>query len=185
MKKFLKIFLPIFLGIFLCWYAYNQFNEQQLKQIRETFLKVNYWYIALAVFLGFLSDISRAIRWELMLRPIGYTTSLLHRIMAVFIGYLINVTIPRSGEVSRALLVSNYDGVPFEKSFGTIISERVIDLLLLFFFTSLAFLLQFDIISTFLLSKIPFQKFLLLLGILGITFISLIYFIYTSKYSFF
>jgi len=133
MKKWLKITLPLLVGGFLCWYAYQQFTEEQFTEIKKTFLVADYFYIILAVFLGFLADVSRAVRWELMFRPMGYKTSLLHRIMAVFMGYLVNVTIPRSGEVSRALLVSNYDGVPFEKSFGTIISERVIDLLLVIF----------------------------------------------------
>ena len=121
------------MGGFLCWYAYQQFTEEQFTEIKKTFLVADYFYIILAVFLGFLADVSRAVRWELMFRPMGYKTSLLHRIMAVFMGYLVNVTIPRSGEVSRALLVSNYDGVPFEKSFGTIISERVIDFTLVIF----------------------------------------------------
>ena len=181
MKKGLKLTLPLLVGGFLCWYAYQQFSEEQFSEIKKTFLSANYFYIALAVVLGFLSDLSRALRWELLLRPIGYRTSLLHRAMAVFIGYLVNVTIPRSGEVSRALLVSNYDGVPFEKSFGTIISERVIDLLLLLLFTSAAFVLQFDVISHFLLSKIPFQKLLLLLVIGGISFFLFLFLVHTSE----
>ena len=185
MKKFLKIALPIFVGVFLCWYAYRQFNEEQFVQIKHTFLNADYFYIILAVFLGFLSDLSRAIRWHLLLKPLGYRTAFLYRAMAVFIGYLVNVTIPRSGEVSRALVVSNYDGVPFEKSLGTIISERIIDLLLLFLFTMLAFILQFEVISNFLLSKIPFQKLMWLMGIGGFSFIVFLYFIYTSDKPFF
>lgn len=183
--KLLKIIFPILLGIFFCWYAYQQFTASQLSDIKETFLKANYFYIALAVLLGFLSDLSRAVRWDLLLRPLGYKTKTLHRVMAVFIGYLVNVTIPRSGELSRALLISNYDAVPFEKSLGTIISERVIDLLLLFIFTLLAFIFQFDVISEFLLSKIPFQK-LLILGIVSvIVVVVFFYLIYTSTNRFF
>ena len=185
MKKWLKIALPLFVGGFLCWYAYQQFTEEQFSEIKKTFLTANYFYILLSVFLGFLSDISRVVRWELMLRPMGYKTSLLHRTMAVFMGYLVNVTIPRSGEVSRALLVSKYDGVPFEKSFGTIISERVIDLLLLFLFTATAFVLQFEVISNFILSKIPFEKLLWMLLIGGVSFAIFLYLIYTSERRFF
>ena len=101
--------------------------------------------------------------------------------MAVFIGYLVNVTIPRSGEVSRALLVCNYDEVPIDQSLGTIISERVIDMLLLLLFTAVAFVLQFEVINTFLLSKIPFQKLLWLLIGGGLLFVVLLYFIYNSQ----
>ena len=181
MKKKLKITLPLLVGGFLCWYAYQQFTEEQFAEIKQTFLTADYFYIILAVFLGFLADVSRAVRWEFLLRPMGYRTSLLHRTMAVFMGYLVNVTIPRSGEVTRALLVSNYDKVPFEKSFGTIISERVIDLLLLLLFTATAFVLQFDVISSFILSKIPFEKLLWLMLIGGVSFIAFLYLVYTSQ----
>lgn len=181
MKKVLKLTLPLAVGVFLCGYAYSQFTEEQLSQVKTTFLNANYYYIGFSVFLGFLSDFSRAIRWEFLLRPLGYRTSLLHRTMAVFIGYLVNVTIPRSGEVSRALLVSNYDEVPIDQSLGTIISERVIDMLLLLLFTAVAFVLQFEVISTFLLSKIPFQKLLWLLIGGGLLFVVLLYFIYNSQ----
>lgn len=181
MKKLLKITLPLAVGVFLCAYAYSQFTEEQLSQVKTTFLSANYYYIGFSVFLGFLSDFSRAIRWEFLLRPLGYRTSLLHRTMAVFIGYLVNVTIPRSGEVSRALLVSNYDEVPIDQSLGTIISERVIDMLLLLLFTAVAFVLQFEVISNFLLSKIPFQKLLWLLIGGGLLFVVLLYFIYNSQ----
>lgn len=181
MKKTLKLTLPLLVGGFLCWYAYQQFTEEQFAEIKKTFLSADYFYIILSVFLGFLADMSRAVRWEFLLRPMGYRTSLLHRAMAVFMGYLVNVTIPRSGEVSRALLVSNYDGVPFEKSFGTIISERVIDLLLLTAFTGVAFVLQFDVISSFILSKIPFQKLLWIALIGGVSFVVFLYLVYTSE----
>ena len=181
MKKVLKLTLPLAVGVFLCGYAYSQFTEEQLSQVKTTFLSANYYYIGFSVFLGFLSDFSRAIRWEFLLSPLGYRTSLLHRTMAVFIGYLVNVTIPRSGEVSRALLVSNYDEVPIDQSLGTIISERVIDMLLLLLFTAVAFVLQFEVISTFLLSKIPFQKLLWLLIGGGLLFVVLLYFIYNSQ----
>ena len=86
MKKLLKITLPLAVGVFLCAYAYSQFTEEQLSQVKTTFLSANYYYIGFSVFLGFLSDFSRAIRWEFLLRPLGYRTSLLHRTMAVFIG---------------------------------------------------------------------------------------------------
>ena len=181
MKKVLKLTLPLAVGVFLCGYAYSQFTEEQLSQVKTTFLSATYYYIGFSVFLGFLSDFSRAIRWAFLLRPLGYRTSLLHRTMAVFIGYLVNVTIPRSGEVSRALLVSNYDEVPIDQSLGTIISEGVIDMLLLLLFTAVAFVLQFEVISTFLLSKIPFQKLLWLLIGGGLLFVVLLYFIYNSQ----
>ena len=92
MKRTLKLTLPLLVGGFLCWYAYQQFTEEQFAEIKKTFLSADYFYIILSVFLGFLADMSRAVRWEFLLRPMGYRTSLLHRAMAVFMGYLVNVT---------------------------------------------------------------------------------------------
>lgn len=163
--KVLKTFIPLLLGVFLCWYAYSQFTEEQLVEIKTKFIDANYFYIGLSVFLGFLSHILRAVRWQLLISPLGYKAKTTNRIMAVFIGYLVNITIPRSGEISRALVINRYDNVPFDRSFGTIISERVIDMILLLLFTLSAFFIQFDLISDFLISRVPFKKLAFIAGI--------------------
>lgn len=164
--KILKLLFPLALGVFLCVYAYGQFNESQLAEIREKFVQADYFYVGLSVFFGFLSNVSRALRWQLLLQPLGYSAKWSNRVMAVFSGYLINITLPRSGEISRALVVNRYDGIPFDKALGTILSERVIDLLLLLFFTLMAFLIQFDVISHFLRNKIPVTELIVGTGIL-------------------
>lgn len=74
--------------------------------------------------------------------------------MAVFATYIINYTIPRAGEVARASVLTNYEGVPFEKSFGTIVSERIADLLVMVFIIAIALFLQFDVISSQFCEKI-------------------------------
>lgn len=85
----------------------------------------NYTYIVLGLFLGLLSHLSRAYRWRFQLEPLGYNIKLGNSIMAVFVTYLINYTIPRAGEVARASLLTNYENVPFEKGFGTIITNEL------------------------------------------------------------
>jgi hypothetical protein len=85
--------------------------------------------------------------------------------MAVCIGYFLNMSIPRSGEVSRALILKKYEDVPFDKAFGTIIAERVVDTFFLLSFIGLAFFLEFDVLKAFVLDKIPYQKLMLILGI--------------------
>ncbi|MFK8303214.1 lysylphosphatidylglycerol synthase transmembrane domain-containing protein [Capnocytophaga stomatis] len=181
--KLVKTLVPLLLGVFLCWYAYSQFTEKQLVEIKMKFMDANYFYIGLSIFLGFLSHISRAIRWQLLISPLGYRAKTANRIMAVFIGYLVNITIPRSGEISRALVINRYDNVPFDKSFGTIISERVIDMILLLSFTLSAFLIQFDLISDFLLSRVPFKKLIIIGGIGLILGGGFLWWLYKSKNS--
>ena len=90
-----------------------------------------------------------------MLEPLGYKPKVLNNFMAVYVAYIMNLFIPRSGEVSRALVINKYEGVPFDKAFGTIISERVIDVVFLFGFTAIAFVLQFEKLSQYLIGIFP------------------------------
>ena len=85
--------------------------------------------------------------------------------MAVNIGYLLNLSVPKSGEISRAVILKKYENVPFDKGFGTIVAERIIDIFILLGFMILAVLLQFNIVKSFILDKIPMQKLLLYAGI--------------------
>ena len=116
--------LPILLGVFLIWYSLSKIS---LTGLLQHFKEANYWYILLGVIFGLLSHFSRAYRWLFMLEPMGYKVKLGNSIMAVFAAYLINYTIPRAGEVARATILTNYENVPFQKGFGTIVAERVAD----------------------------------------------------------
>ena len=73
--------------------------------------------------------------------------------MAVNIGYLLNLSVPKSGEISRALVLKKYNNIPFDKSFGTIVAERIIDMFFLLFFMLLAIVLQFKIVKSFWLCQ--------------------------------
>ncbi|MDG2052244.1 MAG: lysylphosphatidylglycerol synthase transmembrane domain-containing protein [Flavobacteriaceae bacterium] len=152
---FLKIGIPLGLGMFLIYYSYSKFTPQQLEEISAYFKKTDYTFVILSVVFNLLSHISRAYRWNFLLEPLGYKPRLLNNFMAVSVAYIMNIFIPKSGEVSRALIINKYEDVPFDKAFGTIISERVVDLIFLFGFTTIALLLQFDKLSEFLLNVLP------------------------------
>ncbi len=178
--KFLKIALPLALGVFLIWYSYSQFTPEQLAEIKVYFAKADYAIVALSVFLSFLSHISRAYRWNFMLEPMGYRPKVANNFMAVYIAYLMNMFIPKSGEVSRAIVLDKYENVPFEKGFGTIISERVVDLIFLFLFTVIALFIQFDELYAYLSEIIEPRKLILAFAVL---FIGMIAFFLFLKYS--
>jgi len=93
----------------------------------------------------------------------GYKTSFANNFFAVCIGYLMNTTIPRSGELSRAVIVKKYDGIPFDKGFGTIVAERIVDMVVLLFLVLLALVVQFDVVKAFVLDKIPMEKAMIVL----------------------
>lgn len=97
----------------------------------------------------------------------GYSLRLPNSIMAVFISYLANYGIPRSGEVLRAAVLTNYEGVPFQKSFGTIIAERMADLIILLSIVALTLILQFDFIFALLEKSFQPQR-LVILGMVAI-----------------
>ena len=143
MKKTLKITLPLLLGVLLVWYSLSRISIPTLIQY---FKDANYWWIAFGLFFGVLSHLSRAYRWKFMLEPLGYTPKFANSVMAVLIAYLVNYTVPRAGEISRAAILTNYEGVPFEKGFGTIVAERIADLIMMLFIILITLFVQFDFI---------------------------------------
>lgn len=178
--KWLSILLPVFFGIFLTIYSYNQFTEAQILEIKSYFKNANYFIVMLAIFLAFIGNAVRAYRWKFMIEHLGYHSSFANNFMAVNIGYLLNLAIPKSGEISRALTLKKYNNIPFDKSFGTIVAERIIDLVVLIILMFLAVVLQFSVVKTFILDKIPLKTLFLFSGS-GLLFF--IFFILIYKYS--
>lgn len=127
-KKITKILLPLILGGFLVWYSLSKISIETLVQY---FKNAKYSWIALGLFFGILSHLSRAYRWKFLLEPMGYKPNFGNSTMAVLVAYLVNYAVPRAGEVSRAAVMTNYENIPFEKGFGTIVAERMADLLMM------------------------------------------------------
>ncbi|OAB80044.1 lysylphosphatidylglycerol synthase transmembrane domain-containing protein [Cochleicola gelatinilyticus] len=159
--KFLKIAIPLALGIFLIFYSYNKFSEEQLKEIGRYFSKADYWIVTLSVLLTVISHVIRALRWNILLEPVSHQPKVINNFMAISIAYLMNIFIPKSGEVSRAIVLDKYEKVPFATGFGTIISERVIDLIFLLCFTAAALMLQFDVLFAYLSEIVEPSKLIL------------------------
>ncbi|MCG2429910.1 lysylphosphatidylglycerol synthase transmembrane domain-containing protein [Aequorivita xiaoshiensis] len=151
----MKISIPLGLGVFLIWYIYQSFTPTQIAETKKYFADANYGFVLLSVFLSVLSHFSRAYRWSFMLEAIGCKTKIANNFMAVSVAYLMNIFIPKSGEVSRAVILDKYENVPFQKGFGTIISERIVDLLFLLFFTALACIIKFEVLYDYIFEAIP------------------------------
>lgn len=183
-SKWLSILLPVLLGVYLIYYSYSQFTPEQITEIKGYFKNANYTYIVIAAFIAILGNASRAYRWKFSLEHMGYTSSFANNFMAVNIGYLLNMTVPRSGEISRALVVKKYNGIPFDKGFGSIVAERLVDMIVLLFFMLLAVFLQFNVAKAFVLDKIPLMKLLLvsIFGIVAFGILLLVYFYSKSKW---
>ena len=161
-KKILFILLPIFLGVFLVYIYIAKFTHEELKQIVYNLKNANYWWILLSLFFGILSHLSRAYRWHFMLAPLGYKPKYSNSIMAVLLAYLLNLVIPRSGEIARAATLAKYENVPFEKGFGTIVAERISDIMMLLIILSIVFFYQADLIISYFSGVNPTNKIIVL-----------------------
>jgi len=151
-KKITFTILPIALGVFLIWYSLSKLKPEDIASIKNSFQTANYWWVGLSLLLGILSHLSRAYRWQFMLDPLGYKPRFMNNVMAVLVAYLINLIVPRAGEIARATVMTKYEDIPFEKAFGTIVSERIADLIMLLGIIALAFFLQTELVSSYLFS---------------------------------
>ncbi len=149
-KRLLKTALPIILGIALVVYSYLITSPEDRTQIVKYIREADPLWIILSLAIGFLSHLSRAIRWNYLLEPMGYQPRLRNNLLLVLSAYFANLGIPRSGEVLRATGLATYEGVPFQKGFGTIVTERVVDVIMLLLVILLALFSQTKIISTYL-----------------------------------
>lgn len=112
-----------------------------LGKIFEDISGANYIWIVLSLGLFMVTNVFRALRWKMMLNAIGYQPKFINLIGTIMINYLANLGIPRSGEVIRAGLISQYENIPVEKALGTIFTDRIFDVIMLLIAIGLAMLL--------------------------------------------
>ncbi len=146
----MKVAIPLGIGILLIYYSLSSATPQERAILWNNIKDAPPVYIAVSLMSGVLSHLSRAYRWQYLLQPMGYHPKLSNRFMAVMAAYLANLGIPRSGELLRGALLTTYEDVPFEKAFGTIISERIADFLMLLLVVGIAIILQTDTLLGYL-----------------------------------
>lgn len=123
--------MVIFLGIgffFIYWFLLKLDGEQKAA-IWQSFLGANWWWVLVCVLCSLLSHLVRALRWQLLFKPIGYQPGLNNTFGSVVVAYLGNLAFPRAGEVMRCATLRTSESIPVEKSLGTVVTERIIDLL--------------------------------------------------------
>ncbi len=135
------------------WYFLEQLTEDDKKDIVDSFKTANYWWVALSLLFGILSHFSRAYRWQFLLKPLGYEPRFMNSFMTVLMAYLVNLVLPRAGDVVRGTAISKYENIPFEKAIGTIVAERIADVILLFFIIGIAFISQAELIKNTLIKE--------------------------------
>ncbi|KAA9034667.1 flippase-like domain-containing protein [Ginsengibacter hankyongi] len=148
------VFLGI--GIFLTWWQFSKMTNVERVQFRESLLHANYIVIIPIAIVAILSHISRAMRWKIMIEPMGYYPSTSNTFYSVMCGYFANTFLPRAGEILRCTLLSRYEKIPVNKLIGTILIERVFDLFCYFLIIIFTIAVQINTVKEFI--KKSFQN---------------------------
>ncbi len=146
--KILKFLIFFTLGIFIFWLIYKDQDIERIKSVLKN--EVNYFWIVVSLLIGLISHISRTLRWGLMIEPIGHKPGFANTFMAVMIGYLMNMAFPRMGEISRCGVLARYEKISFTKLFGTVVAERLIDVISLLLLLLIVIFSQFGQMLGFL-----------------------------------
>jgi uncharacterized protein (TIRG00374 family) len=150
--KSFKYLILLLIGLVLLYFA---FKEQDLNLLFEDLRRAEYVWVFASVLFAYLAHLVRAYRWRMMISSLGHgTPSLTNTFSAVLIGYLANLAFPRMGEVSRCGVINKTDQIPIVKLIGTVVAERLIDLLMLGFIIFLAIAIQFGLLSDFLYNNL-------------------------------
>ena len=140
-------------GFFLVWWQFDKMTATQKSQFGESLRYANYWLLIPIVILALLSHISRAVRWKILMEPMGYKPATATTFYAVMTGYLVNTFLPRVGEVLKCTLLNRYERIPTNKLIGTILVERAFDLICYVILIVVTILLQINQVGAFLRKK--------------------------------
>jgi uncharacterized protein (TIRG00374 family) len=192
----LKYSVALGVAGFLLWYVYR---DIPLSDIVSRFQDLHHEWLILSVVVAFISHWLRAYRWNILLEPLGYQLNSWRTFLAVMVGYFANLLLPRMGEITRCGVLKKMDNVSMTSSFGTVVAERLIDLLTLLALVLFTFFVEFDKLNDFVLSNfggkagqwlgnIDFYIILLIIGLAGLLTLVFIYRVYRHtlrKYSFY
>ena len=138
------------LGVFFAWLSLKNLNNEKIQQIKIAIKNAKHWLIIPVFAILILSHFVRAMRWRLLMEPLGYYPSKLNTFFAVMIGYLTNQAVPRLGEVLKCTVLARYEKIPADKLIGTIILERIIDAVTLLTIFIITLAIQPDLYSQLL-----------------------------------
>ena len=144
LSSIIKFLVSIGIGIGLVYYLQTKITLEQRLQIVEGIKNIPLWLLVLSIFLTALACVVRAFRWKMLLEPMGYKPRNSTLISSIFIMYLGNLIFPRLGEVLRCSVLLKEEDIPLEKGIGTMITERIVDILGLGLYVLLAFIFEFD-----------------------------------------
>ena len=153
-KKLISTFKYVFsisLGALLIWYLYK---DQNIGEITDMLQQINLLWVGMSLLAAITAHYSRAWRWTIALKPIGYNISSINAFLAVMAGYFANIFVPRLGEFMRCGLINRTDSVAVNKSFGTVVTERVVDMIMLGSMAVILILVEYEKVGGFILENV-------------------------------
>ncbi len=140
-------------GIFLVWWQLRAMTPEEKNDFIQALQHANYWLVIPVVLMSILSHISRAMRWKLLMEPLGYKPKLKNLFNVIMVGYLANAAIPRLGEVLKCTFLARYEKLQVDKLFGTIVIERLFDLVCYILFIGITIIIQIKLVGGYLQNK--------------------------------
>jgi len=158
MNKRLIVFLQyiffIALAVFFIWLSLRNLNAEKWQLLKAALGRAKFLIFFPVLLLLLLSHWIRALRWKMLIEPLGYTPGNLNTFFGVMVGYFVNLGAPRLGEIIKCTVLARYEKVPADKLIGTIVAERALDLVCLIIVTTITLILEFDTIGNFAVDTI-------------------------------
>lgn len=164
------------LGIAIIYRMSSQMSATEKDEMINAVTQTRLWMLVPVLVIGFLSHFFRALRWKLLLKPLGIKPRTVNITLSVLIGYVVNLLLPRMGEVAKCTVLARYEHVPADKMVGTIVSERAFDVICLGIITIFAFILQADVIGNYaesMFGKLAAKQTLFIGALTGLLFLIL------------
>ena len=185
----IKLVISLGLGILIVWITTRQLTADQIETVKKVFQRADYSWVILGPVIGLFSNVVRAERWKMLLNSVGYAPKRSNVIYSVFVMYAGNLLFPRLGEVTRCSLLYKTDNIPIDKSIGTMVLERMVDMVSILLIGVLLMVFQyqllFDLLNTTILAhysqSLSGGSTLLILAVLAIVGVGGLYFLYYMR----
>ena len=165
-RAILQYSISLVVAFFLLYLA---FRNIEWSDFQEKLDSVSYNWVYLSIVLSIIAFIARAYRWNLLIEPLGFKLTTGRTLLAVMIGYLVNLAVPRAGEITRCAILKKNDEVPVATSIGTVVTERIFDLIVLIILLGAGFILEFEKLMQFFTEIFEYVNINILLILIGIT----------------
>ena len=150
LANILKLTISLGIGVLIVWLTIQKLTDEQLTIVKNVFARADYKWVIIGPLIGMLSNVVRAERWKMLLNSIGYEPKRMNVINSVYVMYAGNLIFPRLGEVTRCTLLYKSDNIPVDKSIGTMVLERMVDMVTMLLIGAVVIAVQYQLLFKFL-----------------------------------